>query len=105
MFEWIVLLVAGLFEIVWVQNLKLSQGFTKPFPTFFVIVFGVLSCYFLALAERAIPLGIAYAIWSGIGSVGVLILGAYVYGESITLAQLFFLALVIVGIIGIKLSS
>ena len=105
MFEWMMLLIASICEIVWAQSLKLSDVFSKTIPTIFMVIFGILSCYFLALATRSIPLGIAYAIWSGIGGIGILILGYYFHGEAITLTQLFFISLIIIGIVGVKLSS
>jgi quaternary ammonium compound-resistance protein SugE len=105
MFEWMMLLIASICEIVWAQSLKFSDVFSKTVPTIFTIIFGVLSCYFLALATRSIPLGIAYAIWSGIGGAGILILGCYLHGEVMSLPQLFFVSLILAGVIGVKLSS
>ena len=105
MFEWMILLLGGLCEVAWAQSLKLSNGFAKTIPTIIMVIFGILSCYLLALSERLIPLGVAYAVWSGIGGVGILLLGYYWHGETITIMQLFFTTLVIIGIIGVKLSS
>jgi quaternary ammonium compound-resistance protein SugE len=105
MFRWLMLLIAGLCEIVWAQNLKFSDGLTKLIPTVTMIIFGALSCYCLALATRSIPLGVAYAIWSGIGEIGILAVGYFLYGEMVTPPQMFFIALIITSIIGIKVSS
>lgn len=105
MFRWLMLLIAGLCEIVWAQNLKFSDGLTKLIPTVTMIIFGALSCYCLAIATRSIPLGVAYAIWSGIGEIGILTLGYFLYGEMVSQSQLFFILLIIAGIIGIKVSS
>lgn len=105
MFRWLILLISGLLEVVWAQNLKLSNGFTKLIPTITMVIFGALSTYCLAIATRSIPLGIAYAIWSGIGEIGILALGYFLYGEVVTPPQMFFIALIITSIIGIKVSS
>ncbi len=105
MFRWLMLLIAGLCEIVWAQNLKFSDGLTKLIPTVTMVIFGGLSCYCLALATRSIPLGVAYAIWSGIGEIGILAVGYFLYGEMISSPQLFFISLIITSIIGIKVSS
>lgn len=105
MFRWLMLLIAGLCEIVWAQNLKFSDGLTKLIPTVTMVIFGGLSCYCLALATRSIPLGVAYAIWSGIGEIGILAVGYFLYGEMVSPPQLFFIALIITSIIGIKMSS
>jgi quaternary ammonium compound-resistance protein SugE len=105
MFRWLMLLIAGLCEIVWAEGLRFSDGLTKLKPTVIMVIFGALSCYCLALATRSIPLGVAYAIWGGIGEIGILTVGYFLYGEIVSPAQLFFISLIITSIIGIKISS
>lgn len=96
-------MIAGFFEISWAVGLKYSEGFTKLWPTLFTISTMVLSFYFLALALRNIPLGTAYAVWTGIGAVGTVILGIYLFNEPKTLARMFFIFLIVIGIVGLKL--
>ena len=105
MFRWLMLLVAGLCEIVWAYNLKFSNGLTNLIPTITMVVFGMLSCYCLALATRQIPLAVAYAIWGGIGEVGILLTGYFLYGEIIPSIQLFFVTTIVLSIVGIKIYS
>ncbi len=99
------LFLAGLSEIIWAVGLKFSNGFRKPIATSLVIGFSILSLYFLTQAIKQIPLGLAYAIWGGIGSVGLLACGHFLYGEHINGLQFLFVILVIIGILGIKVSS
>lgn len=100
---WISLIVAGLLEIVWAIGLKYSEGFTKLAPSVVTIVFAFASFYLLAYAMKEISLGTAYAIWVGIGAAGTVILGMLLFNENTSLTRLFFLTLVIIGIIGLKL--
>lgn len=105
MFAWMMLLIAGICEILWGIGLKLSDGFKKPIPTVVMIVFANLSFYFLTLAVRQLPLGIAYAIWCGIGAVGIILVGHFLYNEYLNIFQLLFIVLILIGIVGIKVSS
>lgn len=103
--HWFHLVIAGLFEVLWAVCLKLSQNFTRPLATLFTFVFMACSILFLSLALRNIPLGTAYAVWTGIGAAGVAILGIILFSEPLTLLRIIFLVLIIFGIIGLKLSS
>ncbi len=102
---WVYLLIAGVMEIVWAIALKLSNGFTRPLPVAVVIVAGLLSLLFLALATRQIPIGTAYAVWTGIGAAGVAIIGIFWFNEPRTAARLLFIALIVLGVIGLRLVS
>jgi quaternary ammonium compound-resistance protein SugE len=103
--SWVYLFLAGVLEIVWAVGLKYTEGFTRLWPSVITIAVAWLSFYLLALAVKTIPVGTGYAIWTGIGAAGVAILGMVLFGEPATLARFFFLALIIVGIVGLKLSG
>ena len=102
---WVFLILAGLFEVGWAVGLRYSQGFSKALPSTLTAIAVVLSMYFLALALRTLPLGSAYAIWTGIGTVGTALLGIFLFGESQDPIRLLFLALIVIGIVGLKLVS
>ena len=102
---WIYLLLAGGLEIFWATCLKLSQGFTVAKFTLLTIVGTIASFLFLAQATKALPLGTSYAIWTGIGALGSVIVGILLFKEPVTAARMFFVLLLLVGIIGLKLSS
>lgn len=103
--NWIILLIAGIFEIAWAVGLKYSEGFTKFWPSAFTIVTLVLSMYLLSVSIKTLPLGTAYSIWTGIGAVGTAIFGMILFGESKELIRIFFIFLIIAGIAGLKLFS
>ena len=102
---WLLLLLAGLFEIVWATGLKYSDGFTKTIPSAITVAAMAASIYLLALAARVLPIGTAYAVWTGIGAVGVAILGMVLFAESANFLRLACIALIVVGIVGLKLST
>ena len=102
---WIILVFAGLFEIVWAYSMKLSEGFTKLTPSIFTIVFMVLSFVLLAYAMRTLPLGTAYTIWTGIGAVGSVLVGVIVLGEPASAMRMLAAVLIISGLVLMKLSS
>ncbi|MFX2256452.1 quaternary ammonium compound efflux SMR transporter SugE [Acinetobacter variabilis] len=102
---WIILVFAGLFEIVWAYSMKLSEGFTKLTPSIFTIVFMVLSFVLLAYAMRTLPLGTAYIIWTGIGAVGSFLVGVIVLGEPASAMRMLAAVLIISGLVLMKLSS
>ncbi|ENU98996.1 quaternary ammonium compound efflux SMR transporter SugE [Acinetobacter variabilis] len=102
---WIILVFAGLFEIVWAYSMKLSAGFTKLTPSIFTIVFMVLSFVLLAYAMRTLPLGTAYTIWTGIGAVGSFLVGVIVLGEPASAMRMLAAVLIISGLVLMKLSS
>lgn len=103
--SWVYLFLAGMLEIVWAIGLKYTEGFTRLWPSVITIAVAWLSFYLLALAVKTIPVGTGYAIWTGIGAAGVAILGMILFGEPATIARFMFLALIIVGIVGLKLSA
>jgi quaternary ammonium compound-resistance protein SugE len=100
---WLLLVVAGLFEVCWAIGLKYADGFTRPAPTAFVVVTALLSFYLLALAMKALPAGTAYAVWVGIGAVGVALLGIALFGEPATAARLASILLIVAGVTGLRL--
>jgi quaternary ammonium compound-resistance protein SugE len=102
---WGFLLIAGIFEVVWATLLKLSDGFSKVGFSVGTIVGMIISFFFLSQATKVLPLGTAYAIWTGIGAIGATIVGVLIFNESMTLARGFFVIMLIVGIIGLKLTS
>ena len=99
---WIYLFIAGLFEIGWAVGLKYTEGFTKLWPSVITIFGMILSFYFLSTAVKTIPIGTAYAIWTGIGAVGTAILGIILFGESKEFMRMLFILLIIIGIVGLK---
>ena len=102
---WLYLGFAGLLEIVWASFLKESEGFTRLTPSVITLVAMAGSFWLLALAMRSLPLGTAYAIWTGIGAVGAFVVGIVVMGEAATLGRIVSVALLITGMVGLKLSS
>ncbi|MGY0157211.1 quaternary ammonium compound efflux SMR transporter SugE [Edwardsiella tarda] len=103
--SWIVLLIAGLLEVVWAISLKSSHGFTRLWPSLITVVAMVASVLLLAHAMKTLPAGTAYAVWTGIGAVGAAIMGIILLGEPASLLRLLSLALIVAGIVGLKLSS
>jgi quaternary ammonium compound-resistance protein SugE len=102
---WIILVLAGLFEVAWAVGLKYTDGFTRLLPSVATLAAMAISVGLLALAVKTLPLSTAYAIWTGIGAVGAVILGIVLFHESASPARLACLALIIVGIIGLKVVS
>jgi quaternary ammonium compound-resistance protein SugE len=100
---WFYLAVAGLMEVAWAIGLKYTEGFTRPWPTVGTIAAMVISIVLLGLALRELPVGTAYAVWTGIGAVGVALLGMVLFGESASAARLASIALIVAGIVGLKL--
>lgn len=103
--NWIILVVAGLFEIGWVIGLKYTEGFTRLWPTVGTVVAMFISLGLLGVAMKSLPVGTAYAVWVGVGAVGTAILGITLFGESASAARLFSLALIVAGIVGLKLAT
>lgn len=101
--EWIMLLLAGIFEVAWAILMKWSDGFTVPLPTVGTIVGYVLSAIFLSIALKKLPLGTAYAMWTGFGILGTTIFGILFFQESINAAKIVCIALIVCGIAGLKL--
>jgi quaternary ammonium compound-resistance protein SugE len=102
---WIILVAGGLFEIGWAVALKYTQGFSRLWPTLAFAVSMALSVGLLGVAMRTLPMGTAYAVWTGIGAVGTVILGIVLFGESADLPRLVCIALILAGIVGLKFVS
>jgi len=102
--SWIILFFAGLFEIGWAVGLKYTEGFTRLLPTSLTVAAMAISVGLLGLAMKSLPLGTAYAIWTGIGAVGTVIAGIILFGESVSLLRLGSVLLICTGLIGLKLS-
>ena len=103
--HWMILFIAGLFEVGWAIGLKYTQGFTKLWPTVFTIASIIISMGLLGYTLKSLPVGTAYAVWTGIGAVGTAILGIILFGESKELTRLFFIFLIVIGIVGLKVFS
>lgn len=102
---WVILLFAGLLEICWAVGLKYTEGFTKLIPSIFTLTTLAASMYLLARASQVLPIGTAYGVWVGIGALGAAVLGIVLFNESASLMRLFFLALLLVSILGLKATS
>ena len=100
---WFVLLIAGLFEVGWAVGLKYTQGFTRLWPTVATVASMIVSLWLLGIAVRALPLGTAYAVWTGVGTVGTALLGMALFSESADVMRLACIGLIVAGIIGLKL--
>ncbi|MGY6031436.1 quaternary ammonium compound efflux SMR transporter SugE [Phytobacter sp. AG2a] len=103
--SWLILLIAGLLEVVWAIGLKYTQGFTRLTPSIITVTAMIASVVLLSWAMKSLPVGTAYAIWTGIGAVGAAITGMVLLGESASPARLLSLGLIVAGIIGLKLST
>ena len=103
--SWIILFLAGLFEIAWAIGLKYSEGFTKLTPSIITIITMFISFYLLSLALKSLPLGTAYAVWVGIGTVGTVIAGIMLFGESMSLIRVISILFILIGIVGLKFTT
>ncbi|MBX9823965.1 MAG: quaternary ammonium compound efflux SMR transporter SugE [Xanthobacteraceae bacterium] len=103
--SWLFLFVAGLLEIGWAVGLKYTAGFTRPVPTVLTVLSMAASLGLLGIALRTLPLGTAYAIWTGVGTIGTAILGIFLFAESASAARLACIGLIVAGIAGLKLVS
>lgn len=103
--DWVILFLAGLFETGWAIGLKYTAGFTRLWPTVFTALAMIISLGLLGIAMKSLPVGTAYAVWVGVGAVGTAILGIFLLGEPVNFGRLVSLALIIVGIIGLKLTT
>jgi quaternary ammonium compound-resistance protein SugE len=102
---WLILLVAGLFEVVWAYSMKLSEGFTRPGASSVTLVMMVASFALLSMAMKTIPLGTAYAIWTGIGAIGAFVVGIVFLGEQLSVARVCAVVLIAAGLVLMKMSS
>jgi quaternary ammonium compound-resistance protein SugE len=105
MLPWIYLALASLFEIGWVLGLKFTEGFTRPWPSVFTVFGMIASVACLALAVRTMPLGTAYAIWTGFGTIGAVLIGILLFAESASPARIACIAVIVVGIVGLKVTG
>ncbi|WP_113675934.1 quaternary ammonium compound efflux SMR transporter SugE [Vallitalea guaymasensis] len=103
--SWFYLVIAGAFEVVWATALKYSNGFTRFYPSIITVLGMIISFYFLSIATKVLPMGTAYAIWTGIGALGSIIIGILLFKEPCSLTRVFFLLLILIGIIGLKITS
>ncbi len=103
--SWFVLFIAGLLEVVWAIGLKYTHGFSRLVPSVITVVAMIASMALLSWAMKTLPVGTAYAVWTGIGAVGAAITGILLLGESANLARILSLCLIVIGILGLKLSS
>lgn len=103
--NWLILFTAGLFETAWAIGMKYSNGFTKLYPSIFTVASMSISVYLLSVSIKTLPVGTAYAVWTGIGAVGTAILGIILFGESKDFVRLFFIFLIIAGIVGLGIFS
>lgn len=99
---WLLLLAAGVFEVAWAVGLKTTEGFTRPLPTVLTVGAMVASVVLLGLAVKQLPISTAYAVWTGIGAIGTAVLGVWLLGESLTLLKAASLALITLGLVGLK---
>lgn len=102
---WVYLLIAGVFEIVWAYSMKLSEGFSRPWPSAITIVAMIASFALLSLSMKSLPLGTAYMIWTGIGAVGAFVLGILVLGEAASAMRIFAATLIVAGLVLMKVAS
>ncbi len=102
---WLALVVAGLFEVGWAVGLKYTDGFRKPLPSLLVLLALIVSMLLLSFAARTLPIGTAYAVWVGIGALGAALLGIFLLKEPVTAARVAFLTLLLVSIVGLKVTS
>lgn len=102
---WFLLFLAGLFEIGWAVGLKYTDGFTRPMPTILTVISMVISVVLLGLAVKTLPMGTAYAVWTGIGTVGTVLLGIWLLGDAATFVRLACIGLIVAGIAGLKLTA
>ena len=98
---WLILFLAGLFEIGWAVGMKYTDHFTRPLPTIAVVIAMIASVVLLEYAARSLPLGTAYAVWTGIGAIGTVLFGILLFGEPSSAARMVCLALIVIGIVGL----
>jgi len=102
---WVLLVIAGLFEVAWAIGLKYTEGFSRFWPSAGTLAAMGLSVVLLGIAMRSLPVGTAYAVWTGIGAVGTVLLGIVLFGEPATAARLLCVGLIVAGILGLKLTA
>ncbi len=100
---WFYLLIAGILEVVWAVAMKYSEGWTRLYPSIFTVISMAIGFYFLSLAVKSLPLGTAYAVWTGIGTIGTVIFGVIFFKEPVDLIKVICILLIVTGIIGLRL--
>jgi len=103
--NWVILVLAGLFEVGWAIGLKYTEGFSRLWPTVWTVLAMGISVWLLGIAMKELPIGTSYSVWVGVGSVGTVILGIVLFGESANAARLISVAFIIIGIVGLKLTT
>lgn len=103
--NWVILIIAGLFEILWAIGLKYTDGFTKLTPSILTILSMLVSIWLLSISLKTLPLGTAYAVWVGIGTVGTVIAGIILFNDSVNLLRIISIIFIILGIIGLKITT
>lgn len=102
---WAILILAGIFEVIWAYSMKLSEGFTRLTPSVVTIVFMILSVVLLSISMRTLPLGTAYTVWTGIGAIGAFVVGMMVFNEPMTAMRMIAAVLIVSGLLLMKLST
>lgn len=102
---WVILVIAGLFEVIWAIGLKYTEGFTRLWPTIGTVLAMIISLWLLGVAMKSLPVGTAYSVWVGVGAVGTVALGIILLGEPVNAARLISVTLIIAGIVGLKLAT
>lgn len=102
---WLILFLAGMFEVVWAVGLKYTDGFTRLWPTVGTLVAMAASVWLLGIAMKSLPLGTAYSVWVGVGAIGTVIMGIVLFGESANALRMISVALILFGIVGLKLAT
>lgn len=103
--KWVILTIAGLFEVGWAIGLKYTAGFTRLWPTVGTVLSMIISLWLLGIAIKSLPVGTAYAVWVGVGVVGTVVFGIVLFGEPVNIARLISIALIVAGIMGLKLAT
>jgi quaternary ammonium compound-resistance protein SugE len=103
--NWAILVVAGIFEVGWAIGLKYTEGFTRLWPSVWTVLAMIISLGLLGIVMKTLPVGTAYSVWVGVGAVGTVVLGIVLLGESASLARMISVALIVAGIVGLKLST
>lgn len=102
---WLLLVIGGIFEVGWAIGLKYSEGFTRVWPTLWTALAMLISLWLLGLAMKSLPVGTAYSVWVGVGAIGTVVLGIVLFGEAVNAVRLASIALIIVGIVGLRLGT
>lgn len=102
---WVILVVAGLFEVGWAIGMKYTEGFSRLWPTIWTVLAMIISVWLLGIAMKSLPVGTAYSVWVGVGAIGTVILGIALLGDPVNAARLISVALIVAGIVGLRLAT